>query len=238
MVVFGLPFAFAFGAGFAALASPCGIAMLPAYVGYYLGSREQGFDQEPILIRLLKALSIGGTATLAFVVLFGAFGLVWAALGSVLREFIPGGAIAVGIGLMILGVVMLVTGKSPFLVPTIGVNWGTGSRSYFSIFLFGLAYALATLSCTFPIFLAVMGNALTLGGPTAVVSQFVFYALGMGIGLIGITLGAATFKNAMAYAMRSALPYMERVSAVILVGAGGYITYYWYTNWFAFNANL
>ncbi len=238
MVLFSLPYAFAFGAGFAALASPCGIAMLPAYISYYLGVREDGFQDEHIAERLVKALSIGGTATLAFIVLFGAFGIVWAAVGSVLRDIIPGAAVAVGVGLMALGILMLVTGKAPFLMRTIGVNWGTGSRGYLSIFLFGLAYALATLSCTFPIFLAIMGNALTLGGPAAVVSQFVTYGLGMGIGLLAITLGAATFKNVVTYAIRGAVPYMERISAVILVGAGGYIVYYWYTNWFAFNATL
>ena len=238
MALFALPYAFAFGAGLAALASPCGIAMLPAYISYYLGAREGGFEDQHVVERLAKALGIGGTATLAFIVLFGAFGLVWAVLGSVLRDFIPGAAIAVGVALMALGILMLLTGKAPFLTRTIGVNWGTGSRGYVSIFLFGLAYALATLSCTFPIFLAIMGNALTLGGPAAVVTQFVTYGLGMGIGLLGITLGAATFKNVVTYALRGALPYMERISAVILVGAGGYIVYYWYTKWFAFNANL
>jgi cytochrome c biogenesis protein CcdA len=232
-----LPIAFAFGAGLAALASPCGIAMLPAYVSYYLGAREEGFESAPAALRLAKALAVGATATLAFILLFGAFGLVWAALGQALRDIVPGLAMAVGIGLMLMGAYMFVTHRS-FLVPTIGVNWGTGGKGYVSIFLFGLAYALATLSCTFPIFLAVMGNALTLGGPAAVVTQFVVYGLGMGAGLMGLTLGAAAFKNAVAVAIRQALPYMERVSAVMLVFAGGYIVWYWYVNWFAFNASL
>ena len=238
MAVFGLPYAYAFGVGIAALASPCGFAMLPAYISYYLGAREEGFEDQHIAERLLKALSIGGTATLAFIVLFGAFGLVWARVGSLLRDVIPGATIAVGVGLIALGVLMLVTGRAPFLTRTIGVNWGTGNRGYVSIFLFGLAYALATLSCTFPIFLTVMSNALTLGGPAAVVIQFVTYGLGMGVGLLVVTLGAATFKNVVTYAIRGALPYMERISAAFLVLAGGYIVYYWYKNWFVFNASL
>lgn len=232
-----LPFAFAFGAGFAALASPCGIAMLPAYVSYYLGSREEGFEDTPIAVRLLKGLAIGATASVAFILLFGTFGLVWAAVGQVLRDVIPVAAIGIGAGLMMLGAYMLITRKG-LPIPTIGVNWGTGNRNYVSIFLFGLAYALATLSCTFPIFLAVMGNALTLGGPSAVVTQFVVYGAGMGVGLIGITLVAATFKTLVQTMIRQAMPYMERISAVILIFAGGYIVRYWYINWFAFNANL
>lgn len=233
----GLPIAFAFGAGLAALVSPCGFAMLPAYVSYYLGAREEGFESTPVAARLARAVSIGATATVAFVALFGSFGLLWGLVGQAIRTVIPGAAMVVGIGLAVLGLYMLVRGKG-FLLPTFGASWGTGSRGYLSVLLFGFAYALATLSCTFPIFLTVMGNALTVAGVRGVVLQFMVYGLGMGAGLMAVTLGAAAFKNTVATLLRRALPYMERVSAVVLVFAGGYIAYYWYTHWFAFNAQL
>ena len=235
--MFSLPFAFAFGAGFVALASPCGIAMLPAYIGYYIGSREEGYESRPIAARLGQALLVGATASSAFLLLFGSFGLAWAGIGSFLRGIIPGAAVAIGLALMILGLYLLISRRSLMLIPTIGVSWGTGSRGLVSVFLFGLAYALATLSCTFPIFLAVMGNALTLGFQ-AVVLQFLVYGAGMGVGLIGLTLGAAVFKDIVRTAIRQAMPVVERASAVLLMGAGGYIVWYWWVNWFALNADL
>ena len=80
-----------------------------------------------------------------------------------MRASVPGAEMDIGLGRVVLGGCRLIT-QQGFPIPTIGGDWGTGGKSYVSIFLFGLAYALATLSCTFPIFLAVMGNALTLGG--------------------------------------------------------------------------
>jgi cytochrome c biogenesis protein CcdA len=37
----------AFGAGVLGFFAPCSVAMLPAYVSYFLGQRDLGFDQEP-----------------------------------------------------------------------------------------------------------------------------------------------------------------------------------------------
>ena len=239
--MFNLPFAFAFSAGFIALASPCGVAMLPAYIGYYIGSREEGYEQRPVALRLGQAMLVGGTAALAFLLLFGTFGVVWGVLGTFLRDIMPYIAIIVGIALVLLGgymvVFMLVNKRSLTLIPTIGVNWGTGSRGLASVFLFGLAYALATLSCTFPIFLAILAQGQVIGGYAAFI-MFLIYGAGMGVGLIGLTLGAAVFKDLIRKVIRQAMPVVEWASPVMLIGAGSYITYYWWVNWFAFNADL
>ena len=239
--MFNLPFAFAFSAGFIALASPCGVAMLPAYVGYYIGSGEEGYEQRALALRLGQAMLVGGTAALAFLLLFGAFGVIWSAVGTFLRDVIPYVASIVGIALVLLGgymvAFMLINKRSITLIPAIGVNWGTGSRGLVSIFLFGLAYALATLSCTFPIFLAILAQGQVLGGYAAFI-MFLIYGAGMGVGLIGLTLGAAVFKDVIRRVIRQAMPVVEWVSPVMLIGAGAYITYYWWINWFAFNATL
>lgn len=239
--MFNLPFAFAFSAGFVALASPCGVAMLPAYIGYYIGSREEGYEERPIALRLGQAMLVGGTAALAFLFLFGTFGVVWSAVGTFLRDVMPYIAIIVGITLVFLGaymvVFMLVNKRSLSLIPTIGVNWGTGSKGLVSVFLFGLAYALATLSCTFPIFLAILAQGQVIGGYAAFI-MFLIYGAGMGVGLIGLTLGAAVFKDLIRVVIRQAMPIVEWASPVMLIGAGSYITWYWWVNWFAFNADL
>ena len=127
--------------------------------------------------------------------------------------------------------------RSLTLIPTIGVNWGTGSRGLVSVFLFALAYALATLSCTFPIFLAILAQGQVIGGYAAFI-MFLIYGAGMGVGLIGLTLGAAIFKDLIRKVIRQAMPVVEWASPVMLIGAGSYITYYWWVNWFAFNADL
>jgi hypothetical protein len=57
--------------------------------------------------------------------------------------------------------------------------------------------------------------------------QFIGYALGMGTILIAVTVGAAVFRGTVARWLRVAIPYVHRVSALFLVGAGGYLVYYW-----------
>ena len=46
-----IPLGYAFGAGMVSAVNPCGFAMLPAYLGLYLGTRE------------LSAASAGGGST-------------------------------------------------------------------------------------------------------------------------------------------------------------------------------
>ncbi len=44
-----------------------------------------------------------------------------------------------------------------------------------------------------------------------------------------LTLSVAFFKHAVVRGGRRALPYVQPASAVLLLGAGGYIVYYWLT---------
>jgi cytochrome c biogenesis protein CcdA len=85
----------------------------------------------------------------------------------------------------------------------------------------------ASLSCTLPIFLVVVGSALTLAGLGAALLTFVAYALGMGTVLTALTVGTALFKGAVAQGLRRLVPYVERASALLLLGAGLYLVAYW-----------
>jgi cytochrome c biogenesis protein CcdA len=101
-----------------------------------------------------------------------------------------------------------------------------GVRGYF---LFGVAYATASLSCTLPIFLAVTGISLASGNSIAAVGQFLVYALGMGSVIMLLTLALALFKGVMVKGMRQVIPYLQPVGAGFMVLAGAYIVFYWLT---------
>ena len=57
--------------------------------------------------------------------------------------------------------------------------------------------------------------------------QFIGYGLGMGAILIAVTIGAALFQGTVARGLRAAMPYVHRMSALFLAGAGAYLVYYW-----------
>ena len=106
------PLGFAFAVGAASAVNPCGFAMLPAYLGLYLGDTENVSERAHPLSRLRKALVVGGTVTAGFVVLFGSAGLV---IGLGARAFIvdvlPWLGLVIGVVLALLGSWMLGGGK-------------------------------------------------------------------------------------------------------------------------------
>src|SRR5262249_38364943 len=96
-----------------------------------------------------------------------------------------------------------------------------------SMFTFGVAYAVASLACTLPVFLVVVGSALATRGALGAVLQFVSYALGMGTVLTVVVVGAALFQGLVTRTVRRIVPYVHRVSAAFLIGAGIFLIKYW-----------
>ena len=221
-----LPFGYAFGAGMVASVNPCGFLMLPAFGTYYLGTDDPAFEQSPVYLRLLRAIMFGGIATLGFIVLFGSIGAVLALGGQGLTTLFPWGGLVVGIALTITGIWLLVSGESfgIFAAGRIQAPMGGGIGN---AFLFGIAYGIVSLSCTLPIFLVVVGTALTSGGFAYAVTQFVSYSLGMGLVLVIATISVALFRGALTAKLRAMLPYVHRIGAIFLLGAGLYLIYYW-----------
>ena len=70
-----LPVGYAIGAGMVAAVNPCGFAMLPSYLGLYLGTTDGSESRERLGPRFLRALRISGTMSASFVVLFGIAGI-------------------------------------------------------------------------------------------------------------------------------------------------------------------
>lgn len=226
-----IPLGFAFGAGMVATVNPCGFALLPAYISLYLGGGPDSVSREGVFMRLLWAFLISVAVTAGFVLLFGAAGLVLSAGGRLLTRVMPWLSLVIGAGLMVLGLLMLsgrhvYSGLAARLASRVKAP---ASRGIGSFFLFGIAYAIASLSCTLPIFLVVVGGGLSAGGVALGLWQFVGYALGMGLVMTVLTVGTALFKGAVAAYLRRLLPWVERVSAVLIIAAGGYIIYYWLT---------
>lgn len=222
--MFDIPVAYAFGAGMVATVNPCGFVMLPAYIAYHLGL-DDGVNSP--LVRALKGTFMGLVATVGFIVLFGTVGATVAAGGRVLISFFPYAGIAIGVSLVGLGLYLATTRRHLGLPIASRVKAPQGLTGVRQFFLFGIAYALASLSCTLPVFLVVVGSALASGGFLSGFVQFISYGLGMGLVLVTVTLGVVLFKTAVNNGLRVVMPYAERAGNFALVGAGSYLLYYW-----------
>ena len=225
-------FLFAFAAGMVSAVNPCGFAMLPAYLGLYLGGDEPDAHALHPLQQLGRALIVGGTVTAGFVVLFGAAGAVLG-LGarSVVVGILPWLGLGIGIALALVGSWMVGGGKlyTGFAAQAASRMGNPNKVSPKGYFLFGLSYGTASLSCTLPIFLTVVGVSIAGTSILSILGNFFLYGLGMGVVITALTLGMAFFKGAMVGGLRKVLPYVGPVGSWLMVVAGAYIVFYWLT---------
>lgn len=218
-----LPVGYAFAAGMVASVNPCGVLMLPSYILSQL--RTEGASPSAAR-RALKGLLIAFVVTAGFIVIFAAAGGIIVAGGRWLITVFPYAGFVIGAAMVGLGAWILVTDKTLSILSG-GPVAVKRQQSLGSAFLFGIAYALGSLSCTLPIFLGVVGTSLASEGLLFSFGQFIGYALGMGTIIFAVTIGAALFRRAMVRWLRLMTPYIHRVSAMFLIGAGVYLIYYW-----------
>ena len=229
----GIKLGFAYAVGAASAVNPCGFAMLPAYLGLYVGGGNQDDDRRNPVRLVGRAVMVGLSVSLGFVALFGAVGLVLG-FGSqaVVVAALPYVGLAIGVLLVGAGAYMAGGGKIyTSLAQRAASRIGDPSQLNISGYaLFGVSYGLASLSCTLPLFLAVLGVGAGLSsGFLETLGQFLLYAAGMGSVIMALTLGMAVARTVLIRWMRAALPYVGVVGAWLMVVAGTYIVFYWLT---------
>lgn len=222
----GAPLALAFAAGMLATVNPCGFAMLPAYLSYFVGLEDNpsaaGTDRT-----ILRSVAVAAVMTLGFVAVFGVMGVLIVQVSSRVQEHLPWVTIVIGLALIAVGIAAL-TGRT-LTVSLPKLQKGTSSRELPSMFLFGVSYALSSLSCTIAPFLAVTSSTFTNDGAVAGIATFVTYGLGMGaiVGLLTLAVGLA--RNGVVARFRRLLRHVNTISGVFMLVAGAYMAYYgWY----------
>lgn len=216
-----VPLAYAFSAGLVATVNPCGFPMLPAYLSYFIGSDDADADPRG---RVPRALGAAGAVSLGFLAVFSVLGIpINAGLSSIYRAM-PWLTLVVGTALVALGVAMLSGRRLKVALPRL--DRGGTNRRFGSMVLFGASYAIASLSCTLPIFLSVVANTAERANAVSGALAFVAYAAGMSVVLTVLTLALALARESMVRRLRRALRYADRVAGVLLVAVGVYLLYY------------
>ncbi|MPY93719.1 MAG: cytochrome c biogenesis protein CcdA [Acidimicrobiia bacterium] len=218
------PVALAFSAGLVATVNPCGFAMLPAYLAWFVGVEGSAASLSPAA-RLRRALAVSGLVATAFVGVFGAVGLLVTAGALLVIDVVPWLAMLVGLGLAATGIAMLRGWKPVVALPQpAGRARGRGSGS---VALFGVSYAVASLSCTLPVFLAVVGSTVTRRDLTSGVTTFLGYAAGMSLVLVAVTVAVAFTRGGFVQRLRRASRHVDRAAGLLLVVSGAYVAFYW-----------
>lgn len=149
----------AFTAGAFATANPCGFAMLPAYLSYYVtGAAEQpSVESGP-----LNGIRVGLVMTTGVLSVFLLAGGAVSALGTGIARFLPVINLAIGAVIVGLGTLLLVrpsfTLVGPVGNPLAARPQIVEGRRVQTFFVFGAGYGIASLGCTLPIFLGGDGS--------------------------------------------------------------------------------
>ena len=216
--------AFPLAAGLIAAFNPCGFAMLPAYLSYFLGLESDNDDNRDVGI--LNGLKVSLTLSLGFVFVFAIIGILTNTIISEASVEKQAGYITLGIGitLVLLGVAM-VAGYHPVLkIPRI--QMGTSNRQLPSIFLFGISYAFVSIGCSAPIFFLTVGGSFSRDGIVNGSAVFISYALGMSIVITVLTIGTSIARSSITEKYKSIMKHLNPISGIFLSISGFFLSAY------------
>lgn len=212
----------ALAAGMVAALNPCGFAMLPAYLTLVVRGEGQYRSRCAAVGRALAATA---AMALGFLAVFGVFGLLTVPAATVVQRYLPYATIVIGICLVSLGMWML-TGRELSAV-TLSPRWRWAPTARLgSMFGYGVGYAIASLSCTIGPFLAVTGSTVRSGSVAGAVLVYAAYAAGLALVVGVLAVGIALTSTALIDRLRRILPYVHRISGVVLIAVGLYVGYY------------
>jgi cytochrome c biogenesis protein CcdA/peroxiredoxin len=229
----------AFVTGVLSFFSPCAFPLLPGYMSYCL-ARKEGIRNGKGGAKDLKSSVRGGmVAALGIISIFCLAGILVAAAGSTVVAYVSYLTPVIAVIIAIMGFLMLVdrtawadrifggitTKVQNGLSGMTGRRIGTGGNR--GLFLYGAGYGVASMGCQAPVFVAIMVAGFAAGGFGQALLLFILFGIGMGAMMITVTVLVGMAKGMAIRKMTSAMPYIKRVSGLILLVAGMYLAYYY-----------
>lgn len=224
MVVDPVLLGLAFSAGVATFFSPCSVGLVPAYLAYYVGL-DEGVDDDPVCA--LRAggrfggaaaagiLAVAAGAGLAVHLLTGTVGVSTARLGDGIW------ALGVVVGVLLVGLgALMVAGRGGWTLPVRPPK----AKTVAGMAGFGAVFALASIGCTLPVFVAILTQALV-AGPVGGLVTFVVYGMGLASLMLAISIALSLARDRVQALLDRVLPHVKTVAGLALAVAGLYTLY-------------
>ena len=225
----GVWWVYAFALGAVAAFNPCGFALVPAYLGLYL---RDDIGRSGLGARLRRSIAVAVVVGASFTALFGAVGAVFSLGSALIVRSLPWIGLGVGVVLVLIGGLIL-SGRpvAPSLPQRLAtrVGRGAGTSNVRGYAAFGVAYGAASLGCTLPLFLALMGTATAASGRWSGPIAFVLYGTGVAAVLGVLTIAAGVVSFGILHRVRGFVRIVSSLSAGLLLLSGAYVVYYWLT---------
>ena len=210
--------------GLVAAVNPCGFILLPTYLMYFLGVSGGAPGTQKASLR--RALKVSAAVSTGFLAVFLVIGFLSVPLRSTISSNSKYFTGFISVTLIVLGVAMLFDYKPPFMTPQIGT--GKKDQTVKSMFIYGVAYAIASIGCTIGLFLATVFSARPDETFIDSVANMVAYGAGMALLVSALTVGFAFANTTLLKFLRNSMQYIDRVAAAFVVLSGLYLAWYFY----------
>ena len=218
-------FAYSFILGVLAAVNPCGFVLLPAYLMFFLGLEGSRPDDSQ-RTSLSRALRVGAATSSGFIALFLVVGTISRLFTNAIERNAKYASLVIGIALVVMGIAMLCGWKPRIATPSIAAG---KERTFTSMFIFGIAYAIASIGCTIGFLTSVILGSINVHGYASGILSIALYGLGMGAIVTALTVSFAFAKGGLLRVLRGGMRYLDRISAAFVLLTGIYLSWYWYS---------
>jgi cytochrome c biogenesis protein CcdA len=215
-----------FTAGLLAAINPCGFVLLPTYLIYFLGMENLRPGAERASV--LRALKVSAAVSAGFMSIFVVIGAITKLSTNWFVEKAQWPALVIGIALVVLGIAMLFGYRLPFTAPKLDV--GHRDRTVGSMYVFGIAYAVASIGCTIGPFTGVVLGTFSTKGLATGIGAIAAYGIGMALVVTGLTVALAMANVTLLKFLRRGMAWFEQFAGILLILTGMYLCWYWYSN--------
>ncbi len=214
-----------FGSGLLAAVNPCGFVLLPTYLMYFLGVSGRPGTQRATVRR---ALLVSAALSTGFMTVFMIVGGISRLFTDWLNQNAKYVALLIGIALVILGIAMLFGYRLPFSTPKL--ETGKRDQTVVSMYVFGVAYAIASIGCTLGPFSATVLGTIDTDGFFQGIIAVVLYGVAMSLLITTLTVTLALAQGGLLKSLRTGMKYVEVASAIVMILSGLYLTWYWFND--------
>ena len=214
-----------FGSGLLAAVNPCGFVLLPTYLMYFLGVSGRPGTQRATVRR---ALLVSAALSAGFMTIFVIVGGISRLFTNWLNQNAKYVGLLIGLALVILGIAMLFGYRLPFSTPKL--ETGKRDQTIASMYVFGLAYAIASIGCTIGPFSATVLGTIDTDGFFQGIVAIVLYGVAMSLLITTLTVTLAVAQGGLLKSLRSGMKYVETASAIVMILSGLYLSWYWFND--------
>ena len=222
---------FAFVAGVISFFSPCGLALLPAFLSYNMAMVDGKQNSKDIKKRILK---IGVFSALGILTFYIILGIIFSLFGAIIGQYIKIIQYLVAFLFIIFGIMLVknltfsnaLFDKLREKVHSKAIK----SSGYKGFYIFGFAYGLDIIGCLFPLVMALILIPIITGNFLLGIAAFLSYSLALAITLSTFAYLIIFSKKSLVSDVLKSTKNLKRWMGVGLI-IGGVALLFYYTFW-------